>query len=39
MFMTEEKALWGEWERGDDFDQGSSSEGVLHLTVSSARVM
>ena len=39
VFMNEEKALWAEWKHSDDFDQGSSSKGILPLTLSSAWAM
>ena len=39
VFMTEEEALWAEWEHGVDSDQWSSSEGVFPLTVPSVRAM
>ena len=39
VFMTEEKALWAEWEHNDDSDHGSSSEGILLLTLLSAWAM
>ena len=36
VYMTEEEDLWAEMERGDS-QQGNSSEGVVYITVPSAR--
>ena len=39
VFMTEEKALWAEWEHNDDSDHGSNSKGILPLTLMIAWAM
>ena len=39
VFMTEEEALWAEWERGDDSKQGSITERIIPFTILSAWAM
>ena len=39
IFMTEEDALWVEQEWGDDSKQGSSTEGIILLTMLSAQAV
>ena len=39
VFMTQEEALYAVWERGDDSQHGSSSEGTVPMTLLSERAM
>ena len=37
IYQTEEEALWTEWERRGDYDQGSSTESDIPLARPSTR--